>query len=140
MRHCSKPGCSKPAVGTLTYDYANSTAVVGPLATVVDPHTYDLCEYHVQHLTVPKGWEVIRLEIRYDEVPPSEDDLMDLVDAVRKAAHRPAESTYEGQMQPFVSRSSAIRDRLTVISGEEQLAEESSEKTNGNLPTPKGPF
>lgn len=140
MRHCSKPGCSKPAVGTLTYDYADSTAVVGPLATVIDPHTYDLCEHHVQHLTVPRGWEVIRLEIKYDEVPPSEDDLMDLVDAVREAAHRPTSTLSDGQMQPFLSSPSVIRDRLTVISGEAPEAQEPTDDDSPTPSTPKGPF
>ena len=86
MRQCSKPGCQEPAAGTLTYDYGNSTAVVGPLATTAEPHSYDLCERHIRTLTVPKGWDVVRLEINYDQVPPSDDDLMALAQAVRDAA------------------------------------------------------
>ena len=31
---------------TLTYIYADSTAVLGPLATFSEPHSYDLCEVH----------------------------------------------------------------------------------------------
>ena len=76
-------------MGTLTYDYQNSTVVLGPLATVAEPHSYDLCERHLNHLTVPKGWDVVRLEINYEEVAPSEDDLMALVEAVREAATQP---------------------------------------------------
>ncbi|MFT0762865.1 DUF3499 domain-containing protein [Scrofimicrobium sp. R131] len=90
MRYCSKPGCPGHAVGTLTYDYQNSTAVLGPLATTAEPHSYDLCERHVTQLTVPKGWDVVRLEINYDEAAPSDDDLMALVEAVREAAQQPA--------------------------------------------------
>ena len=32
-RRCSRSGCAQPAAATLTYVYAESTAVVGPLAT-----------------------------------------------------------------------------------------------------------
>ena len=31
------------AIATLTYVYGDQTAVVGPLATYAEPHTYDLC-------------------------------------------------------------------------------------------------
>ncbi|QWW20299.1 DUF3499 domain-containing protein [Schaalia sp. 19OD2882] len=85
-RHCSKPGCSRSAVATLTYDYGASTAVLGPLATTAEPHTYDLCEVHAQTLTAPKGWQVVRLTTNFEPAPPSPDDLMALVDAVRRAA------------------------------------------------------
>ncbi|MGA0210057.1 MAG: DUF3499 family protein, partial [Candidatus Nanopelagicales bacterium] len=37
-RRCSKPSCNQSAVSTLTYVYADSTAVVGPLATYAEPH------------------------------------------------------------------------------------------------------
>lgn len=73
-------------MGTLTYDYHNSTVVLGPMATVAEPHSYDLCAHHLDHLTVPKGWDVVRLDINYEEAEPSADDLMALVEAVREAA------------------------------------------------------
>jgi hypothetical protein len=74
-------------VATLTYVYADSTAVVGPLATHAEPHTYDLCEAHGAGLTAPRGWEVVR----HDPDPAqtrvrSVDDLEALADAVREAA------------------------------------------------------
>jgi hypothetical protein len=75
-------------VATLTYDYQNSTAVLGPLATTAEPHAYDLCETHAEHLTVPLGWQVVRLQTSFDPAPPSPDDLLALVDAVREAAQR----------------------------------------------------
>ena len=59
-RRCSRSGCGRAAVATLTYVYADSTAVVGPLATYAEPHSYDLCEEHAVRLTVPRGWEVLR--------------------------------------------------------------------------------
>ncbi|HYF72740.1 MAG TPA: DUF3499 family protein, partial [Nocardioides sp.] len=43
-RRCSRTACGRPAVCTLTYVYADQTAVLGPLATFAEPHAYDLCE------------------------------------------------------------------------------------------------
>ena len=85
-RRCSRNGCSKPAVATLTYIYADSTAVVGPLAAFPEPHTYDLCEPHARSLTAPRGWEVVRHEGEFDPPPPTTDDLVALAEAVREAA------------------------------------------------------
>src|SRR5690606_14547624 len=62
MRRCCRPGCKNPAVATLTYVYSDSTAVVGPLATVAEPHSWDLCETHASRITAPKGWELVRHE------------------------------------------------------------------------------
>ena len=79
--------CSSAAVATLTYVYADSTAVVGPLATSAEPHSYDLCPAHAGRLTAPLGWELVRLAVDLDEVaPPTTDDLEALADAVREAA------------------------------------------------------
>jgi hypothetical protein len=71
-------------VATLTYAYADSTAVLGPLATYAEPHGYDLCAQHSVRLTGPRGWEVVRLDPG-PMVRPIEDDLTALVDAVREA-------------------------------------------------------
>jgi hypothetical protein len=72
-------------VATLTYVYADSTAVVGPLATYAEPHSYDLCEAHAERLTAPRGWEVVRLEPQPGDRVPSGDDLEALANAVREA-------------------------------------------------------
>lgn len=85
-RRCSRPSCRRPAVSTLTYVYADSTAVLGPLATFAEPHSYDLCEEHSQRLTAPLGWEVVRLEPDPAALEPSQDALAALADAVRSAA------------------------------------------------------
>ncbi len=92
VRRCSRTACALPAVATLTYVYADSTAVVGPLAMFAEPHTYDLCETHGHRLTAPRGWEVVR----HDPDPAqtrarSSDDLEALADAVREAARPAAE-------------------------------------------------
>jgi hypothetical protein len=76
-------------VATLTYVYADCTVVLGPLATTDEPHAYDLCAGHAEKLTVPRGWDVIRLDFDPNRFAPSHDDLEALADAVREAAARP---------------------------------------------------
>jgi hypothetical protein len=78
-------------VATLTYVYADSTAVVGPLATYAEPHSYDLCEEHADRLTAPRGWEVVRLDVESGPIAPSSDDLEALANAVREAARPTAQ-------------------------------------------------
>ena len=59
-RPCSKVACSSDAIATLTYVYADSMAVLGPLSQKAEPHSYDLCEKHADRLSAPQGWQVIR--------------------------------------------------------------------------------
>ncbi|AOT59196.1 MULTISPECIES: DUF3499 domain-containing protein [Streptomyces] len=92
VRRCSRTACGRPAVATLTYVYADSTAVLGPLATYAEPHCYDLCAEHSERLTAPRGWEVVRLSDASGPTRPSGDDLEALANAVREAA-RPQERT-----------------------------------------------
>lgn len=85
-------------MATLTYVYADSMAVLGPLATYAEPHCYDLCVEHSQRLTAPRGWEVVRLAPDPEQSRPSSDDLEALANAVREAARPPVpapESTAE---------------------------------------------
>ncbi len=90
MRRCTRTACNRPAIATLTYVYADSTAVLGPLATYAEPHCYDLCTVHGERLTAPRGWEVVRLAPDPEDLGPTSDDLEALADAVREAA-RPRE-------------------------------------------------
>jgi hypothetical protein len=75
-------------VATLTFVYVDSTAVVGPLATVREPHSWDLCVSHAGRITAPRGWELVR---HAGPLPsnPDEDDLVALADAVREARDGP---------------------------------------------------
>ncbi|GAA1924489.1 DUF3499 domain-containing protein [Nocardioides hwasunensis] len=88
-RRCSRTACGRGAVNTLTYVYADQTAVLGPLATYAEPHAYDLCDVHSERLSAPRGWEVLRLAPDPHAQGPSSDDLLALADAVREAG-RPA--------------------------------------------------
>jgi hypothetical protein len=61
--------------------YKDSTAVLGPLAGYVDPHSWDLCEMHAGRLVVPRGWDVVRLPP--DPAQERADDLEALANIVR---------------------------------------------------------
>ena len=87
-RRCSRPGCPHYAVATLTYVYSDSTAVVGPLATVREPHSWDLCLGHASRITAPRGWELVRHAAPLP-ANPDEDDLVALADAVREGRVAP---------------------------------------------------
>lgn len=87
-RLCSRTGCATKADTTLTYVYAEQTAVVGPLSPESQPGSYDLCGRHAATTSAPRGWETIRLPDS-DEAPvhPA-DDLLALADAIREVGMR----------------------------------------------------
>ncbi len=60
MRRCSRIACAAEAVATLTFDYADSMAVLGPLSLLPEPHGYDLCTRHAERTSAPVGWQVVR--------------------------------------------------------------------------------
>lgn len=100
---------------TLTYVYADSTVVLGPLATYAEPHSYDLCADHAGRFTAPRGWDVLRLDPA--EAPParSRDDLLAIADAVRVAgratASEPADTATGTDNEP------GRRGHLRVLRG-----------------------
>lgn len=95
-RQCSRSACRGRAVATLTYVYADSTAVLGPLALQATPGCYDLCATHAASMSAPRGWEVIRLAEPQTTPPePDDDDLLALANAVREIgfAEAPTQNT-----------------------------------------------
>lgn len=104
-RLCTRTGCRNRAVATLTYVYADSTAVLGPLSPERQPGAYDLCRQHAHTTSVPKGWEIIRLPDLPEAPPaPTTDDLLALADAVREVGLRhdevPPPSVREREPRP----------------------------------------
>lgn len=77
-------------MATLTFVYSDSTAVVGPLATAREPHSWDLCVGHAGRITAPRGWELVRHAgpLNAEPTNPDEDDLVALADAVREGGVR----------------------------------------------------
>jgi len=84
-RKCSRPMCPHLAVATLTYIYADSTAVLGPLATYAEPHCYDLCSEHSERMVPPRGWDLVTLQTDPERLKPSDAELDHLAQAVRTA-------------------------------------------------------
>lgn len=102
-------------MATLTYVYGDSTAVLGPLATLAEPHSYDLCAEHAERLTAPRGWEVVRLVPEFEPLAPSHDDLLALADAVREAGRPPEPAPVA---EPVVAAGERRRGHLRVVHGE----------------------
>lgn len=115
VRRCSRTACGRPAVNTLTYVYADQTAVLGPLATYAEPHAYDLCDVHSERLSAPRGWEVLRLAPDPAAQGPSSDDLLALADAVREAA-RPVPPPARPTPAEETGREVGRRGHLRVLS------------------------
>lgn len=95
VRQCCRPGCRNPAAATLTYDYSQSFAVIGPLGGTAEPHSWDLCEFHGSRMTAPRGWEMLRNVPSYSGRAAVggtalDDDLTALADTVRERPRRPA--------------------------------------------------
>jgi hypothetical protein len=111
-RCCSRSNCRESAVATLTYVYATSTAVVGPLAMTAEPHTYDLCGAHARSLTAPRGWELVRYQ---GEMTPPQvaDDLIALAEAVREGA--PVDAAGSAPAGPRPRRPDARRGHLRLV-------------------------
>lgn len=116
-RRCSRTACGRPAVNTLTYVYADQTAVLGPLATYAEPHAYDLCDTHSERLSAPRGWEILRLAPDPSTLEPSSDDLLALADAVREAARPVARPALHGPsgLAAETGRETARRGHLRVL-------------------------
>ncbi|MDT0202105.1 DUF3499 domain-containing protein [Nocardioides sp. AE5] len=115
-RRCSRTACGRPAVNTLTYVYADQTAVLGPLATYAEPHAYDLCEAHSERLSAPRGWDVLRLAADPSTLEPTSDDLLALADAVREAARPVPEQPAPAGLAAESGRVTTRRGHLRAIS------------------------
>lgn len=102
----------------MTFVYSDSTAVVGPLATSAEPHSWDLCETHAVRITAPLNWELVRHEGRFT-VEPDEDDLTALAEAVREAgrdrrSEHPADGAAPTPTPPRIGRTGR-RGHLRVL-------------------------
>lgn len=102
-------------MATLTYAYSDSTAVLGPLALLAEPHSYDLCAEHAERLTAPRGWEVVRLSPEYIADGPTDDDLVALADAVREAGRVRQPERFESELTELTQ--AGRRGHLRVLRG-----------------------
>ncbi|MDR6939267.1 DUF3499 family protein [Arcanobacterium hippocoleae] len=72
----------------MTSSYAQATAVIGPLSPTPQAGTFDFCAEHALSVTVPIGWQLVRLVTEFAPAEPSHDDLTALADAIREASRR----------------------------------------------------
>jgi len=127
-RCCSRTACKQPPVYTLTYVYKDSTAVLGPLAVYVDPHSWDLCEMHAARLVVPRGWDVVRLP--KDPAQERADDLEALANVVRDVARAERAS---------LERSAPARPAAPIRQAEQLRQAEPRQAAPGAVPRPGAP-
>ncbi len=133
-RCCSRTACKQPPVYTLTYVYKDSTAVLGPLAVYVDPHSWDLCEMHAARLVVPRGWDVVRLP--KDPAQERADDLEALANVVRDVARAERASLERGapaRPAPPLRQSEQLRQQEQLRQAEPRQA------VQGTVPRPGAP-
>ena len=112
VRKCEKPRCTASAVATLTYDYGEATAVIGPLSSKPSHRGYDMCSTHASRFTAPQGWQIVRLVNNFVDVTPSDEEFAALSEAVRDAAMR-VEAITRSRPQ---KTSSATESRQSKIS------------------------
>jgi Protein of unknown function (DUF3499) len=70
-RQCARPGCSQPAVATLTYDYGSQAAWLDRLSPEPHPMTHDLCDTHAHRMSVPQGWRLENRRMIAPLTPPA---------------------------------------------------------------------
>ena len=122
IRQCSRTNCRESAVATMTYGYKEATAVIGPLSPIAQPGAFDLCMEHAHSVTVPVGWQMVRLVTEFEPVEPSDDDLTALADAIREASRRevaPPQPARREVRRPATDLSTppTPRPRFAVIPG-----------------------
>lgn len=103
----------------MTYDYAESTAVIGPLSPVATQGAFDLCTMHAETVTVPRGWQMIRLRTEFEPTPPSQTDLMALADAIRATSQEDVPAPSAASREVRRPADIHVPPHLTVIRGGE---------------------
>jgi hypothetical protein len=108
--------------------YKDSTAVLGPLAVYIDPHSWDLCEMHAARLVVPRGWDVVRLP--KDPAQERADDLEALANVVRDVARAERAS---------LERSAPARPAPPLRQADQLRQAEPRQAAQGTVPRPSAP-
>ncbi|MGQ0744612.1 MAG: DUF3499 family protein [Acidimicrobiales bacterium] len=55
-RFCARPGCSRPAAASLTFQYSTGVAWLDDLSEP-EPCAIDLCDSHADRMIAPRGWQ-----------------------------------------------------------------------------------
>lgn len=67
---CMRPGCDRPAGARLTYDPVACELWLDPITTPTRAAVQELCEFHVERLTVPRGWVATDRRVAATEAAP----------------------------------------------------------------------
>ncbi len=90
--------------------------MLGPLALQAEPHAYDLCDFHSERLSAPRGWDVLRLAPDPSLAGPTTDDLLALADAVREVARpEPTGTRPPAGLAAETGRETARRGHLRML-------------------------
>lgn len=123
LKTCSRPGCSDIAVAQLTYAYAASQLEVSPVEEELAPEAYALCQAHLDRLTPPKGWTLIR---KGTPAPLglTQADIDDLADRIRRVGFGAEPPEPQGTEYTLSSRSNLVmlttRAHLRVVADSAQ--------------------
>ncbi|WOQ17991.1 DUF3499 domain-containing protein [Raineyella sp. W15-4] len=135
-RRCTRSGCGRSAVATLTFAYADQQVVLGPLSARSEPAAYDLCLEHSQRLSVPRGWDVIRLPLTGRPEQPDADDLMALADAIRRVGLAEDEPVGPGDFAERADvREVAHKGHLTMLKDSGGTEGGRTARTRGSRPS-----
>lgn len=133
IRRCSRSRCQLPAVATMTSSYREATAVIGPLSPTPQAGALDFCAEHARTVTVPVGWQLVRLVTEFEPAEPSTDDLTALADAIREASRRDAPAPKPARRD--VPRPNAdLNIRPDFIRHRHGAAKNANYKERGNRP------
>lgn len=120
----------------MTYDYKEATAVIGPLSPTPLAGAFDLCMDHAHSVTVPVGWQMVKLVAEFEPAPPSSDDLMALANAIRETSRKevppPTPAKREVRRAKPKMTPSRVRPKFSVIEGgaADDAGEETTAKDN----------
>lgn len=130
-RTCSRQTCRRAARSTLTFVYADSTAVIGPLSVHAEPHAYDLCEQHARSMTPPRGWEIVRLQDVSEAAAPQDERPDAAVASAPLAPIRPLRPASETAPAPLREAEGASASSSGAETGASGAASSSSEAPAG---------
>lgn len=72
-----RPGCDRPAGARLTYDPVACELWLDPITTPSRAPVQELCDFHVERLTVPRGWVATDRRKVADDEPPEPEKVAD---------------------------------------------------------------
>lgn len=134
-QRCDKPNCGNPAAASFSFRYDTGEVWIGDLA---EPHPsrYDLCHYHAEHLTAPRGWE------RIDERTASVEHLPFAAEAGREwgqvAVGGGSVSPGSGTGRPG-NRYAALSAELPRLAAEVQASDEADDAASDSDASGIGP-